>query len=172
MVQRVSFNWNTSSNDWDNSTKEEYLCNNNYSLSDLILPGGSDLIFNGCEICENQIHMVTEVKYYSWDNSTTKWDYGESAIAHYSAQDITGIDQINKESVRLFPNPATDYVNVQFSGNEDDVQFDLFDLAGHNVLSKQVANNQQIALKELSKGIYFYNFQLNGKTFAGKLIKQ
>ncbi len=165
LVQQVSSNWNTSSSDWDNATKHEYLCNNNYALSDLILP-------SSCEICGNQIHMVTEVKYYSWDYSTTKWDYGGSAIAHYSAQDVTGIDQINKERVRLFPNPATDYVNVQFSGNEDAVQFDLFDLAGHKVLSKQIANNRRIALKELSKGIYFYNFQLNGKTFAGKLIKQ
>lgn len=165
LVSRVDLMWNESSNDWENSVKEENVCDNNYSVSDLILP-------EDCEICDNQIHKITEKKYFSWDNSTTKWDYGGSAIAYYSEHDYTAAAIFNQESVTLFPNPATEFVTVKLSNGVNAAQFDMFDIRGQKVLSKQVENNQKITLSELSSGIYFYNLISENKAFTGKLIKQ
>ncbi len=162
MVSEISTHWSDVSNVWNNSTKQEYVCDNAYSVSDLIVPVD-------CEFCANQIHKVNTVKYYSWGG---KWDHGGDAVLYYSEHDMTVAKLLNGESIRVFPNPATDFVTVTLQQNSNPVQFELFDIKGHKVLNKEVVTNQKVSLKGLSNGLYFYNLISNQEKVSGKLIKQ
>ena len=162
MVNEISTHWNDISNVWENSVKEEYVCDNSYSVSDLIIP-------KDCEFCANQIHKVNTVKYYSWGG---KWDHGGDAVLYYSEHDMTVAKELNGEGIRVFPNPATDFVTITLQQNSNPVQFELFDIQGHKVLSREVLSNQKVSLKGLSEGFYFYNLLLESEKISGKLIKQ
>jgi hypothetical protein len=164
MIKEIATHWGGSKG-WVNSTKEEYVCDNNYSVSDLIVP-------MDCEFCHNQIHKVTEVRYYSWDDSKTDWDFGGTAVLYYSERDMTVAKELNGESIRVFPNPATDFVTITLQQNSNPAQFELFDIQGHKILAKEVVSNQKVSLKELSEGLYFYNLLSENGRISGKLIKQ
>lgn len=165
ILREVHFLWDDDFSSWASSTEEKYVCDNSYSVSDLILP-------LDCEFCSNQIHKVLKVEYYSWDNSTTIWDHGGDANLYYSEHDYTAISELNKENIRVFPNPAADFVTITLQQNSAHVQFELFDIQGHKVLTKEIVSNQKISLKRFSGGLYFYNVLLGGEKISGKLIKQ
>ncbi|MCF6357361.1 MAG: T9SS type A sorting domain-containing protein [Draconibacterium sp.] len=165
MSQESHSVWEQSASSWMNSTREEYLCNSSYNLSDLILPPDN-------EIYDNQIHMVTKVKYYSWDSSSNNWDFGGDAIAYYSEHDMTIATELNGASIRIYPNPASDFVTIDIQQISNPVQFELFDIQGHEIMSREIMNTENINLKGISEGLYFYNLSSGKEKVSGKLIKQ
>jgi len=70
---------------------------------------------------------------------------------------------------KLYPNPATDLVNIHFDNNAtEDVQIIIFDVFGQNrmtlpVQANQGANIENININQLSAGSYFVTVQSGGK---------
>lgn len=87
----------------------------------------------------------------------------------------TGVTEGNNEelSASLFPNPAKDVLNVQFSRPAiTDVQVKIYDLSGAMVLSQQFSGSQQrINISELPGGLYFVRMQAGNETVVTKLTK-
>jgi uncharacterized protein YkuJ len=165
MSQESHSMWDQSGSSWVNSTKEEYICDKNYDLSDLILPPDN-------EIYTNQIHMVTKVKYYSWNSSSSDWILGGESIAHYSEHDMTFAAELNGAVIKIYPNPVSDFVTVDLQQISNPVQFELFDMQGHEIMSREIMNTENISLKGLSEGLYFYNLSSGKERISGKIIKQ
>ncbi len=157
--------WDESGSSWVNSTKEEYICDKNYDLSDLILPPDN-------EIYVNQIHMVTKVRYYSWNSSSSDWILGGESIAHYSEHDMTFTAELNGAVIKIYPNPVSDFVTVDLQQISNPVQFELFDMQGHEIMSREITNTENISLKGLSEGLYLYNLSSGKERISGKIIKQ
>ncbi len=65
----------------------------------------------------------------------------------------SSIDDFTGPKISIGPNPTADYVQV-FSESEIQVQFELFDLVGRKILSKQTRSNTTISLENLAKGNY------------------
>ncbi len=165
MSQESHSVWEQSGNSWVNSTREEYICDKNYDLSDLILPPDN-------EVYVNQIHMVTKVFYYSWDSSSSNWDLGGDANAYYSEHDMTIAAELNGAVIRIYPNPATDFVTIDLQQISNPVQFELIDIQGHKIMSREIVNTEIISLKGLSEGLYFYNLLSGEERISGKIIKR
>ncbi len=69
---------------------------------------------------------------------------------------------INKASVNAFPNPASNYLNIQYSLIEDaDVTIEVHDVLGSKVLNQQLGarsnqvQNHKINISDLKQGLYF-----------------
>ncbi len=92
----------------------------------------------------------------------------------------TGTFELNGEqlSVKVFPNPILDAVNLVFDSNEGfEAQIVISDLMGRQILSKKTnilrgANQVNIPVNNLSNGIYFVQLKKNsGILFTEKIIK-
>ncbi|MCK4662191.1 MAG: T9SS type A sorting domain-containing protein [Bacteroidales bacterium] len=90
-----------------------------------------------------------------------------------------GINNINdfttfSKDFVLYPNPATDYINISLSHNNQTNKFEIYDITGKLILSeKLISTLTKIHITALSKGLYFYRIKNNNKTIGtGKFIKQ
>src|SRR5205823_5831393 len=68
----------------------------------------------------------------------------------------TSVDENAAQSVRIFPNPATDYLTVYFKDGVDAIS--IFNSYGQKVMQQSIADNHlplQIGIKDFADGIYF-----------------
>ena len=69
----------------------------------------------------------------------------------------TSIDAASIESFKLYPNPARDYIMIQFTELQDAVDFSIIDMQGHIVYSEKSSNTEskRIDISELATGMYY-----------------
>lgn len=109
------------------------------------------------------------------DFSTIK----SSHCAPYFEASIEGSAALNKNNVRLFPNPFKDQMNISFEiHTTTDVRLEIYDLLGRMIVSieEDVVSNGQYTIRnsqlsELNTGTYYYRIHFNDKTQSGTLIK-
>ena len=81
-------------------------------------------------------------------------------------EDPVGIHELTKESFKIYPNPFTDFINIQ---TKEHVQSILIqDLSG-NILME--TNQKNIDLSFLNKGYYFVTINSDNQLFTEKLLK-
>ncbi len=80
---------------------------------------------------------------------------------------------VEKNIFKLYPNPASDYVNIEFTqAYESDSLFTVYDINGSVVLSKNgLESGAVIDISSLEKGAYIYAFRLGNLIKNGKIIK-
>jgi hypothetical protein len=84
----------------------------------------------------------------------------------------------NKSNFKVYPNPATDNINVSYQLNESaEVSIKLISLTGELVYNQHLSHqtigikNHQIVLNnEIPKGIYFVEVLANSESFTQKVI--
>ena len=78
--------------------------------------------------------------------------------------------------VKVFPNPTSDFVNLQFDKLIDgDIDVSIFDFSGRLILSNMYANRKiiRLDLSGLAKGLYLLNIKINNESkLAVKIIKK
>jgi hypothetical protein len=90
---------------------------------------------------------------------------------------VASIDELNTIALNVYPNPATDAVNVTFEANSSDYSISLSDLTGRVVASELLnnANGTQtltFATSNFAKGSYIVSIKSNGfVTTANVVIK-
>ncbi len=86
---------------------------------------------------------------------------------------LVNIETGEKETIKVYPNPARDYINVDIqSTNFKQSDIELFDMQGKLVKKAKLKSKQgnRIDVSNLNAGAYTYNVSLNGKTISGKII--
>lgn len=74
-------------------------------------------------------------------------------------------------NIRLFPNPATNYVTVEIPG-DNPAGFELYDSQGRLLITRSIQGSERIALDSLKGSIYFYRLSASGWQQSGKLVKK
>ncbi len=75
----------------------------------------------------------------------------------------TGIATYYKNgSVLLYPNPASDILNVQADGLNELNAYKIFNILGETKFTGNLENGNQINIEELSVGMYFVDFEGTG----------
>ena len=70
-----------------------------------------------------------------------------------TGQIIDGEDEKDFDAqINIFPNPASDFIQIQ---NELNIQIELYNLSGTQLLNIQTKNNETIDVSNLASGIYF-----------------
>lgn len=84
------------------------------------------------------------------------------------------------KDISLYPNPATDILNVSIPMNQHQLKVSIFDKTGkeiqvHNYSSSELKGNtfkKSIDISNLSEGLYLCKFYFDGKQIIRKFIKQ
>jgi photosystem II stability/assembly factor-like uncharacterized protein len=82
---------------------------------------------------------------------------------------VTGVNDVDKMDVVVYPNPASDILNIESKGLLSIIQ--VFDLNGREIMSDFKPSNT-INISNLSKGVYFIKiFDNNGRFTTRKFVK-
>jgi len=107
-------------------------------------------------------------------------EFGRFAIYEFGIVDLTGTEEIDDKPtvVSIYPNPTTDFINIDFKGFESSkVVCEVFNASMVKVLKQEfsisgIDHKEKINLKDLPPGIYILRLECNGKTTYKKLIKK
>ena len=89
-------------------------------------------------------------------------------------QELLSTENFLSEKFNLYPNPATDIVNITNSENYLVNQVVIYDVTGKQ-LSTQIFNNEaeiQLNVEDLASGVYLLHIQTNEGTAVKKLVKK
>ncbi len=92
---------------------------------------------------------IDEFRMYQTDEVLSANDV--EAIYNYVPTISSVKPALNSQSVKIYPNPATDLLKIESAGNN--VSVDIMNSIGQKVMSR--INVKQIDISSLSKGIYF-----------------
>ena len=86
---------------------------------------------------------------------------------------LTNIETNEKASIKVYPNPAKDYIYVDIEAERfSSSEIELFDIQGRLVkkskLNAQIGNRIDVSM--LNPGAYNYRVVINGKGISGKVI--
>ncbi|MBO4645959.1 MAG: T9SS type A sorting domain-containing protein [Bacteroidales bacterium] len=86
----------------------------------------------------------------------------------------TGINEQEGGNIRIYPNPASDNVNIVLEDNMTATAANIYDSYGKLVLSRSIeGDNTQINIGELAPGIYIIRIMNGNQTTAiGKIVKK
>lgn len=76
---------------------------------------------------------------------------------YYSSMVLTGSNDKESLSANIYPNPATDFINIQWTGNQQIMNIELYDITGRKLLNERIENNSRLSLTGFHKGVYLMN---------------
>jgi hypothetical protein len=84
----------------------------------------------------------------------------------------TGINKFSDKNIRVYPNPAREFIAFDFTINSESAIVEIFDIQGKKVLEQRLSENRQISVSNLPKGLYIYKLNNGGIIYTGKLLKE
>lgn len=163
--------YDTASNSWHFYKKNESQYNLNYLANNMLPYWPAIWWFNSWDIFYTNVPDQDNV--YDFNNNTNTWALSKKTNYYYSPMEITSTKTASTSQASLYPNPATNVLNVQLSGNATEGQISLYDAQGRRVLNQTVSTQQStLDLQALPQGMYFYRLQTDGqKLQTGKVTK-
>ncbi|HHZ81881.1 MAG TPA: T9SS type A sorting domain-containing protein, partial [Flavobacteriales bacterium] len=86
--------------------------------------------------------------------SESALDFGGSEVGGLVANNSVSLDEIAIEGLSVYPNPATDVLNISFNADTDDYTISLMDLQGRTLISEAGSSNVSFSVADLAKGSY------------------
>lgn len=134
---------------------------------------------NNPDICDNLSHGQYNCSFTNGniDYYYPAFAFGSSAF-HYPRMYVkvacsdcayVGVEEMEKENITVYPNPATSNFTVKLNGDEN-AHIQLFNLVGQQVYSETAANTTTINVSNLKAGIYMLKVSQNGKIYTSKVI--
>lgn len=74
-------------------------------------------------------------------------------------QNSVNIEEEKIPEISIFPNPASNFIQIQLNSNHDDFILNIYNANGALVYSEKVQENSIINLTDLPSGIYLLNFK-------------
>ena len=90
---------------------------------------------------------------------------------------VSAIDQLENNlsllKIKLIPNPAQSFLIIQADFDLSGSEYSIYNVIGERMgLGKLNKSNNQISIKHLKNGLYFFKINLSGDIFSSKFIKQ
>jgi hypothetical protein len=99
--------------------------------------------------------------------------YGSASTAKKAA--IAEQTESEATVFAMYPNPASNYVQLSIPEKLDNKVVTIYDNSGTLLLETKLnadANESQIDISKLSRGVYILNFKSDQKSWTKKLIKK
>jgi hypothetical protein len=137
-----------------------------------VAPDGYDVYRDGDQINSSLVNNLTYVdqsllpglyEYYI----VAVYYFGEAApsVPVYSL--ITGVEDIDSDMFRIYPNPSSSVINIESTIGIKGIQ--IFNNAGQLIIDKSVnVNHHQINVSQFEKGIYYIKLE----TAEGKVLQK
>ena len=95
--------------------------------------------------------------------------YGQVEDYNLNIGTLAVSESSNAAKVQVYPNPATDVLNVSRVSNNSD--YSIYSVSGQLVAKGKITDNK-VAVSKLQKGVYFLTVDYNGDTSKVKFIKK
>ena len=125
-------------------------------------------INSGAVSNSNFAHSVGEI--YVIPTNPDDTNSGTMGIVYQTTLKILGIAEIEKESVKIYPNPTADYVFLKLNSTVKLETAEIFDLSG-KLISQSKITEDKLDLRFLNQGIYLLKFK-NSNIQPIKIIKK
>ncbi len=97
--------------------------------------------------------------------------YGQSEDYTINVVENLGTNDIANQSIKVYPNPVKDVVNLQTSKEVNTIA--IYNLAGQKIISKEVnIINPSLNVSSLPKGVYILKVETNEGSISHKIIKE
>jgi len=171
MIEEVDQVWNEDAGEWQNDEKYVWTFNKSYTFMDLNVPY---FWYPGNPEAEGSLlfyHMPVSSVGYMYING--QWVEYDRQTAYYSESGgggPSGIENVNKASVSVFPIPASEYITFSWDEKYKRLNLEIYDLTGKQVISRTMDNNETISVGDLSRGMYIYRLtDSNDNIQTGKI---
>lgn len=84
---------------------------------------------------------------------------------------VTGINSINQIGLNVYPNPATEILNISMP-NTDNAYLQIVDVNGRVISAKTINTREAVNVGQYASGTYYLLINQNGKTSSIQFIKQ
>lgn len=103
-------------------------------------------------------------------NAATKTTFVDNYAVGASNTTVLGVKggQIGSEFAAIYPNPATDVLNISYSKKVKDVE--IYDMNGKKVQNK--VSDNKVDIKNLTPGVYIININTGEEVQSQKFIKK
>jgi len=141
------------------------------SFSSPILAGSVACLWQALPNLSNgEIMTIVRQSASQFDSPDFKLGFGipdfEKALAVLSVNTLE-----ESQGLKVFPNPATDKINIKLPKNTTSAELELFDVLGQKVLGKNITeNNAFLNTTNFSKGMYFLHFNMENSNKTIKVI--
>ena len=90
----------------------------------------------------------------------------------FDVKGALGIEVEYNEIFSVYPNPASDRIYIQTPTDIREFEAELFNINGQRILTSNIsnANNAELDISDLPKGIYLLRLSWNGNTTNKKII--
>jgi len=168
VIQKFDYYWRDTT--WVSEDKDEYIYDNNYSFSDLIIPfylteytydyGFSFILFN---------HQLKTINEYEWNETSNEWINEELGEFYYSEQNTLSVSEIDNSEFNIYPNPVINTLTIN-------TKLPITKVGIYSILGQKVkeidANFNSISTHDLSNGIYLLRIESENGNAIKKLVKQ
>jgi hypothetical protein len=96
-------------------------------------------------------------------------------IKSFTVGSISSVQDYTEEFFILYPNPAKDFITIQFSNNKpEDFDWQLYDISGKTILKNKhtMHNSFTISLQQFPRGVYFLKLQNEKFSAMRKIVLQ
>jgi hypothetical protein len=107
---------------------------------------------------------------FFWNTDLNKWVASSKNTYYYSVPNVTSIARIPDEFLKVFPNPAKEFIEFDVPDISVNVNVEIFDIRGIKVLDQNLSINKQVSVSNLSSGLYLYLIIYDRKVQSGKII--
>jgi hypothetical protein len=81
----------------------------------------------------------------------------------------TNVEDMEKENITVYPNPATNVLNVKLAGDKE-ANVQMFNLVGQQVYNSTATNTASINVSNMKAGVYMLKVSQNGKVYTSKVV--
>lgn len=163
------------------STGEDYTIYSCFDIENILIPTDWQNTITSNYL--NLPQYSTDYTFYETYLLGFEWEYdyklvgliddGDTLGIIYEDDVLLGTNQLSPNTNWLiYPNPANDFITIQTPDNQSNIEYKIFSLNGI-LLKEGVFNNKEsnIRIKELPKGMYFIELNINGEKSTKKWIK-
>ncbi|WP_164465212.1 T9SS type A sorting domain-containing protein [Chryseobacterium lactis] len=125
-------------------------------------------INSGAVSADNLSHSVGEI--YVIPDQPDQANSGTMGMLYQTGLQVLGVSEIEKEQVKIYPNPTTDYIYITLNSRSKIEEAEVYDLSGKLVLQAKLESGK-LDLRHLLQGIYVISFK-NSDIKPVKIIKK
>ena len=107
------------------------------------------------------------------DNMVYATTYGRGVFSGmFTNTTLSSLDFSQSNNIKMYPNPATDLVNISITNYVGDLKVDLFDINGRLVKTKSVdfSGNYSLDLNGLTTGVYIVKLSGSELNYSEKIV--
>ena len=173
------------SSSWKNEFDEFYQYDSNENLIEMvkkkwISSSNSWENFYSFEFSYNADNYKTYSLYKEWNASTNLWEERTRSFYYYETDSHLVIENLKEQAISIYPNPANQWVFIEFSENcnfqaSDELYIKIFNLQGIMIYSTsktfQSADNRiQLDVSNYDSGVYFVQIENRTNRLVQKMI--